>query len=109
MMANRRGQSTVEYAVVAAVVIGALLAMQIYMKRGAMGRLRDATDQLGEQFNPHIQTSTITNTYNVGRKEVTSTSGQVTSSITQQEKQTRTGTEAIDADLKDDKLFFNNK
>ena len=51
-MRQQRGQSTVEYAVVVAVIIAALLAMQIYMKRGTMGKLREATDQIGEQFDP---------------------------------------------------------
>jgi hypothetical protein len=47
-----QGQSTLEYAVVIAVVVSALLAMQIYMKRGAQGKLRQATDDIGEQFSP---------------------------------------------------------
>ena len=49
---NTRGQSTVEYAVCIAVVVAALLAMQIYMKRGVQGKLRSATDDVGEQFSP---------------------------------------------------------
>ena len=50
MWKNRKAQSTVEYAVLIAVVAGALLAMQIYMKRGAMGKLRSSTDQIGDQL-----------------------------------------------------------
>jgi hypothetical protein len=46
-----KGQSTLEYAVIIAVVVGALLAIQIYMKRGIQGKLRDSTDQIGEQFD----------------------------------------------------------
>lgn len=46
-----RGQSTLEYAVIIAVVVSALLAIQIYMKRGLQGKLRDSTDQIGEQFD----------------------------------------------------------
>jgi len=46
-----KGQSTLEYAVITAVVVGALLAIQIYMKRGMQGKLRDSTDQIGEQFD----------------------------------------------------------
>ena len=51
-MTKKAGQSTLEYAVVIAVVVAALLAMQIYMKRGAQGKLRQATDDIGEQFSP---------------------------------------------------------
>ena len=49
---SARGQSTLEYAVLATVVIGALLAMSVYMKRGLSGRLRTATEQVGDQFVP---------------------------------------------------------
>jgi len=44
------GQTTLEYAVIIAVVVAALVAMQIYMKRGIEGKLRDSTDKIGEQF-----------------------------------------------------------
>jgi Flp pilus assembly pilin Flp len=44
------GQTTLEYAVIIAVVVAALVAMQIYMKRGVEGKLRDSTDKIGEQF-----------------------------------------------------------
>ena len=46
------GQSTLEYAVVIAVVAAALLGMQVYMRSGVAGRLRTATDQVGDQFSP---------------------------------------------------------
>jgi Flp pilus assembly pilin Flp len=48
---NKKAQSTLEYAVVLAVVAGALLAMQIYVKRGIQGRLRSSTDTVGEQYS----------------------------------------------------------
>jgi len=50
MIKRRRGQSTLEYALIVAVVVGALLAMQIYMKRGMEGRMRKASDDIGKQF-----------------------------------------------------------
>ena len=67
--ALKRGQSTVEYAVVIAVVIGALLTMQIYMKRGTQGKLRDATDQIGEQFSPRGTTYKYTTETHSARQE----------------------------------------
>lgn len=54
------GQSTIEYAVVIAVVTGALVAMQIYLKRGLAGRHRQAADAVGEQFSPRHTTGTMT-------------------------------------------------
>ncbi|MCX5714626.1 MAG: hypothetical protein NT033_07470 [Candidatus Omnitrophica bacterium] len=40
------GQSTAEYAVLLAVMAAALLAMQVYVKRGLQGRIRNLSDQL---------------------------------------------------------------
>jgi len=54
---RRRAQSTLEYAVVVAVVVGALLAMQYYMKRGVQGKLRESTDSIGEQYSAGNMTS----------------------------------------------------
>jgi hypothetical protein len=48
---NRKAQSTLEYAIIVSVVVGALLAMQVYMKRGIQGKMRESTDQIGEQFD----------------------------------------------------------
>lgn len=63
-MLNKRGQSTLEYAVLIVVIIAALIAMQVYLKRGIQGRMRESSDQIGEQFSPGITTSNITtNTY----------------------------------------------
>ncbi len=44
-MCNRRGQSSAEYAIVLAVLLAALVAMQVYIKRGAAGRIKVGVDQ----------------------------------------------------------------
>lgn len=54
------GQSTLEYAVIIAVIVAALLAMQVYVKRGIQGRLRTAADEVGQQYDPGNTTSDIT-------------------------------------------------
>ncbi len=60
---NKRGQSTLEYALLIGVIVAALIAMQVYMKRGVQGKIRDATDQIGDQYSPGYTTSTVvTNT-----------------------------------------------
>ncbi len=51
---KRRAQSTLEYAVLIVIVIGALLTIQTYVKRGIQGRLRQATDDIGDQFDVDI-------------------------------------------------------
>jgi hypothetical protein len=47
----KRGQSTLEYAVLIIIIIGALLSIQVYIKRGVQGRLKQATDDIGDQFS----------------------------------------------------------
>lgn len=49
---SRRGQSTLEYAILIVIVIGALVAIQFYIKRGIQGRFKSATDDIGDQFSP---------------------------------------------------------
>ena len=100
-----KGQSTVEYAVLAAVVIGALLFMQIYIKRGAMGKLRDATDNIGEQFTPLATTNAFQTTFNSTRNDVLTTAGKATSVITGSEQQKRSGKEDVTQNLDVEKLF----
>lgn len=46
-----RGQSTAEYAVVIALVVAAVIAMQTYVKRGLQARMRDASIKLVEETN----------------------------------------------------------
>ena len=71
---QRRGQSTLEYAVLATVIIGALLTIQVYIKRGVQGRLKSAADDIGEQqsdgntnaIKTTITSSNIQETFNAG-------------------------------------------
>ncbi|MFA5411447.1 MAG: hypothetical protein WC321_06305 [Candidatus Omnitrophota bacterium] len=43
---RKRAQSTIEYTVIIAAVALALLAMQVYFKRGLQGRFRGSADEL---------------------------------------------------------------
>lgn len=43
-MLNKKAQNMVEYAVLVALVIGAAVAMQTYVKRSLQGKIKDATD-----------------------------------------------------------------
>jgi Flp pilus assembly pilin Flp len=49
---KRKGQSTLEYAVLIVIIIAALLAMNTYIKRGVQGRFKQAADDIGDQFSP---------------------------------------------------------
>ena len=61
---QKRGQSTLEYAVLIVVIIGALLTIQVYIKRGVQGRLKSAADDIGDQYsdgNTNLIKTTIRN------------------------------------------------
>ncbi len=55
-----RGQSSIEYATIVAVVSAALLGMAIYVKRAISGQLRSSADSVGEQYHPTQTTSNHT-------------------------------------------------
>ena len=45
---NCSGQSTLEIMVLFAVIVAALVVMQVYAKRSMQGRMREYTEQLGD-------------------------------------------------------------
>lgn len=53
-------QSTIEYAVLIACIVVAAIGMQIYLKRGIQGRLRQGGDEIGQQYSATNTGSTIT-------------------------------------------------
>jgi len=56
------GQSIIEYAMFIAVVVLALLAMQVYLKRGLQGKIRETANQIsdGVLYNPNTTESNFT-------------------------------------------------
>lgn len=93
MMAwKRTGQTSAEYAVLVACIIAACIVMQIYMKRGVSGKIRESTDRIGEQFTPHTATYSLGKTFIGGRTNVTTAQGADTTTHND-ETQGRTGSE----------------
>ena len=91
----KKGQSALEYAVLIVVIIAALIAMQVYLKRGVQGGLREKTDQIGEQFSPGYTVGNYTtNTSSVSTEQVSNQDTLVT--ITTQ-TQNRAGSENVEA------------
>lgn len=99
---NRKGQNTAEYAILIAVVIGAIIAMQLYVKRGLQGKVRAVTDHVGDglldvgytdvpvQYEPYYNESSYSVSQDSAINEKFQTGGQVDrSSIS--EKTIRTG------------------
>ncbi len=63
---QKKGQSTVEYAVLIIIIIAALLSIQAYIKRGVQGRLKDSADNIGDQYsvgNTNFVHAVQTNSY----------------------------------------------
>lgn len=56
---RKKGQSSLEYAVVIIVVMGALIAMQSYFKRSVQGRWQASSDGIGDQYDPMFTTTNI--------------------------------------------------
>lgn len=44
---GKKAQTTAEYAILIALIVGAVVAMQVYVKRGIQGRVRDVVDHTG--------------------------------------------------------------
>jgi uncharacterized protein (UPF0333 family) len=97
---NKKGQSTLEYAVVIAIIVAGLIAMQVYIKRGVQGRLRQASDDIGEQFSPGNTNTDYTTTSNVTSTE-TIRGGSLanktmpTARTVSNQQQNRTGSETV--------------
>jgi hypothetical protein len=55
---RKRGQTFQEFVILLAIVASAFIAMQLYMKRGVQGRLRDLANQISpKQYEPTDTTS----------------------------------------------------
>lgn len=73
---RKRGQSTLEYALLIGVIVAGLIVMQTYLKRGYQGKLRDSADSIGKQFTPEGTT------YNYTVNSYTSTSETLKDGVT---------------------------
>lgn len=78
MIRKKRGQSAVELATLTIIILGALITMGTYFRRGIQGRWRSAVDDLGDQYDPRVTNSDVlqtlvTNTYTEIRTEETPT------------------------------------
>lgn len=60
---RKTGQAVMETAILILVIVAALFAMQVYLRRGMQGRLREATSSIGEQYDPSATNSTFSITH----------------------------------------------
>ena len=58
-MRNRKGQTIIEYTVIIIIILGVVISMKDYVKRGVQGRWKSATDDVGDQYDPQYVNSMI--------------------------------------------------
>lgn len=97
---NKRAQSTLEYAVLVSVLVAALIAMQVYIKRGYQGKLREGADSMGEQFSPAHTTYTYTTVSNTVSTENLLEDATTLTTIRNQISE-RTGNERVDVETEE--------
>lgn len=102
---RNKAQTLPEYALLFAIVIGAILTMQIYVRRGLQGRIRDAVDYTGldgsevlgntsfaftgEQYEPYYSASEAASKSRSIQQKVTGTAGETGRQLAQTSRQTR--------------------
>ncbi len=93
---GKRAQTTAEYAILIALVIGAVVAMQVYVKRGIQGRVKEVVDHTGVggdvagenftfsggQYEPYYLESNATTNQQTGSTENMLTGGATSRSST---------------------------
>lgn len=94
LRARTRGQTTLEVVILIGFVVAALIAIGVYMKRGIQGKLRDSTDQIGEQYSAGNTTSTYVTKTSLQQAENMQAGGATTTTINKNE-QSKTGSETV--------------
>jgi len=92
--AKSKGQSTLEYVILLGFIVAALIAMGVYMKRGFQGRLRESTDQVGQQYSAYNYEGEYDTNTAMEQHESRIHSGQIETKITTN-RQEKTGSETV--------------
>ena len=50
----KKAQSTMEFAALIMIIIGAMIVAGVYFKRGLQGRWKSSIDDLGDQYDPRV-------------------------------------------------------
>ena len=89
--ANKRAQTTAEYAVLLGLVIAAVLAMQVYVKRSLQGKIKEQADEVGNQYEPYYLSSDFTSNRDGSQSSTLQTGGSVGRTLS--DRASRTGTQ----------------
>jgi hypothetical protein len=55
----RKAQSMLEYSVLLIIIVAAFITMQVYIKRGFQGRWKQASDDIGDQYDVNAFNSSM--------------------------------------------------
>lgn len=92
-LSENKAQTTLEYAILIGVIVAGLIAMQVYVKRGFQGKLRESADSMGEQFSPGYTTGRhITNSFTSSTETL---QNQVTTTTINNQETNRTSNESV--------------
>ena len=69
---GRKGQSILEYTMIVVIILGVMIAMKDYIKRGIQGRWKSATDDFGDQYDPQHINSDIVYAINTNSQSIVS-------------------------------------
>ncbi len=83
MFIRKKGQSTLEYALIIAVAVVALIAIMAYMRKSMIGRYKASSDSIGKQFDPTNGYQTGWQTEGAGVTVTTETRDTATGATTQ--------------------------
>lgn len=79
---QERGQSTLEYAFLLAIIISAIITVQVYVRRGLVGQIHDTADQqIGSQFDPWNTTGKVSHKSGGGTQDVVTNDGKTVSTL----------------------------
>lgn len=100
MSGRRKGQSTVEYALIIGVIVASLVAMQTYVKRGLQARYHDGvqflatqTNEIGStnQYEPYYSNSSYDSSQERNLDENVAQRGQTTRTLNQERRERAAG------------------
>jgi len=93
-LSRKRAQTTLEYAILIGVIVAGLIAMQVYLKRGFQGKIKEGADTMGQQFSPgHTTSNYTTNSFTNSTETL---SNQITTTNIHLQETNRLGNEAVD-------------
>jgi len=91
---RNKGQSLLEYSLILAAIVVAIVFMQTYVRRGVQGRLKDSADQIGDQYSVVGGYNYLTNRTSTTTEE-TDVKGKLTTDYTDVSR--RTGSQRLNA------------